>query len=63
MATRLPNSRLLLLVVSTRYQFGEKPLGWPSRGVRPDRRVPRDLPARVRGTDPTLERARALDAS
>ena len=61
--TRLPNSGLWMLVAAMRYQFGERPPGWPSRGVRPDHRVPRDLPARVRGTDPVLERVRAVGDS
>lgn len=57
--TRLPNSGLWILVASTRIQFGEKPPGWPSRGVAPDHRVPRDLQAKVRGGDPILERAQS----
>ena len=60
---RLPNSGLWMLVASMRYQFGEKPPDWPSRGVVPDRRVPRDVRARIKGEDPILERARALDNS
>ena len=60
MPTQLPNSGLWLWVSTMRFQFEEKPPGWPAHGVRPDHRVARDLPARVRGTDPILECARAV---
>jgi len=61
--TRLPNSGIGLWVSTMRFQFGDKPPGWPARGVRPGHRVPRDLPTRAGETDPILERARALDDS
>jgi hypothetical protein len=49
-----------MLVAAMRYQFGEKPPGWPARGVVPDHRVPRNLQARIRGGDPIPDAARAL---
>jgi len=61
--TRLPNSGLWLEVSAMRFQFGKKPLDWPTRGVQPDHRVPRDLPAQAGGADPILERAKAIDDS
>lgn len=59
--TRLPNSGLWILVSSSRLQFGEKPPGWPARGVVPDHRVPRDVEAQIDGHDPVLDRARTLE--
>lgn len=59
--TQLPHSGLGMRVASMRYQFGEKPPGGSSCGVVPDRRVPRDVRARIEGGDPILERARTLD--
>lgn len=61
--TQLPNSRLWLQVSAMRFQFGDKLPDWPARGVRPDHRVPRDLPARAGGADPILERAKVIDDS
>ena len=61
--TRLPNSKLGLWVSGMRFQFGEKPTDWPTRGVQPGHRVPRNLPARAGGADPILERAQAIDDS
>jgi len=61
--TRLPNSGLWLQVSAMRFQFGDPPPDWSARGVRPDHRVPRDLPAQAGGADPILERARALGDS
>lgn len=53
---RLPKSGLWFVVTSMRFHSGERPPGWPGRGVVPDLWVPRDLPARIDGADPVLDR-------